>query len=449
LQRWISSGVTLSRPATGLRTAHERRHGLIAAQSAAVERVAAVLAGESLARRQPSLDIDLATQERAAALDLTQGTLRHLGRLRALVALMAQRPIPDRRVEALLLVALYQLWQTRAGPHAIVDHAVRTSRALGAAGASGLVNALLRRFLRERDVLLERAAATPEGRWSHPDWWIAKLDVQYPGDAEAILAAGLDHPPMSLRVNPRRGSRENYLDLLAGERIAVRALDNGALLLQKPVPAARLPGFAAGLVSIQDAGAQWAAPLLGARDGERVLDACAAPGGKTAHILERAKVDLVALDRDPGRLADVRRNLERLGLQATLVASDATELAAWWDGRSFDRVLVDAPCSASGIVRRHPDAKWLRRESDLAGFAHAQARLLDALWQVVAPGGTLLYATCSVFVEENRATVDAFLGRHADAFPPDYRAVAGNGGQLLPDHEHDGFFYAPLRKSDA
>jgi 16S rRNA (cytosine967-C5)-methyltransferase len=231
--------------------------------------------------------------------------------------------------------------------------------------------------------------------------------------------------------------------------MAVHSLDNGALLLEKPVPAARVPGFAAGLVSIQDAGAQWAARLLGARDGERVLDACAAPGGKTAHILEGATVDLVALDRDSGRLADVRRNLERLGLQATLAASDAAQLATWWDGRPFDRVLVDAPCSASGIVRRHPDAKWLRRPSDVPAFAHEQARLLDALWQVVAPGGTLVYATCSVFVEENRATVDAFLGRHADACPPDYRAVVGNGGQLLPDHEHDGFFYAPLRKSDA
>jgi 16S rRNA (cytosine967-C5)-methyltransferase len=307
----------------------------------------------------------------------------------------------------------------------------------------------LRRFLRERDTLLQRAAATPEGRWSHPAWWIEKLEAQYPERAELILAAGLDHPPMSLRVNLRRISRDAYLDLLAGERLPVRVLDNGALLLQRPVPAARLPGFAAGLVSIQDAGAQWAALLLDATNGQRVLDACAAPGGKTAHILERSQVDLLALDRDESRLADVRRNLERLGLTARLQAADAAALSTWWDGRPFDRVLVDAPCSASGIVRRHPDAKWLRRPSDLRQFATEQAPPLDALWQVLAPGGTLLYATCSVFAEENRTTVDAFLERHADARPPDYTASAGQGGQILPDQEHDGFFYAPLRKSDA
>jgi 16S rRNA (cytosine967-C5)-methyltransferase len=421
---------------------------VIAAQRAAADRVAAVLAGESLARRSPEREMELAPQARAAALDLTQGTLRHLGRLRALVALMAQRPISEPRVEALVLVALYQLWQTRAAPHAIVDHAVRASRVLGAAGASGFINALLRRFLRERETLLQRAAATPEGRWSHPAWWIAKLQDQHAGEAEAILAAGLDHPPMSLRVNTRRVSRETYLERLAQERLAVRLLDNGALLLERPVPAARLPGFAAGEVSIQDAGAQWAALLLDATDGERVLDACAAPGGKTAHILERAAVDLLALDRDQARLADVRRNLERLGLAARLQAVDAAALSDWWDGRPFDRVLVDAPCSASGIVRRHPDAKWLRRPSDLRSFAAEQARLLDALWQVLAPGGTLLYVTCSVFAEENRITVEAFLERHANARPPDYPAFAGRGGQILPDQEHDGFFYAPLRKSD-
>lgn len=422
---------------------------MIAPQRAAAERVAAVLAGESLARRSAGRDVDLAPQARAAALDLTQGTLRHLGRLRALVALMAQRPIPERRVEALLLVALYQLWQTRAGAHAIVDHAVRTSRVLGAASASGFINALLRRFLREREALLQRAATTPEGRWSHPAWWIAKLQDQYPAEAEQILAEGLQHPPMSLRVNTRRIGREDYLDLLAKDELPARVLDNGALLLERPVPAAKLPGFAAGLVSIQDAGAQWAALLLDVADGHRVLDACAAPGGKTAHILERAQVDLLALDRDASRLEDVHRNLERLGLSARLQVADAAALASWWDGRPFDRVLVDAPCSASGIVRRHPDAKWLRRPSDLQQFAAEQARLLDALWQVLAPGGTLLYATCSVFAEENRNTVDAFVERHADARPSDREVFTGQGGQLLPDREHDGFFYAPLRKSDA
>jgi len=419
---------------------------MIAAQRVAARRVAAVLAGESLARHRPGGADILEPQDRAVALDLTQGTLRHLGRLRALVALMAQRPIPDRQVEALVLVALYQLWQTRAAPHAIVDHAVRSVRSLGAQAASGLVNALLRRFLRERAVLLDRAATTPEGRWSHPGWWIEKLQTQYGELATSVLEAGLDHPPMSVRVNRRRTSVDEYLDTLTAEAIPVRRLANDALLLGRPMAAARLPGFADGSVSIQDAGAQWAARLLDATDGQRVLDACAAPGGKTAHILESADVEMLALDRDAGRLDDARRTLERLGLNARFKAADAADPASWWDGIPFHRVLLDAPCSASGIVRRHPDAKWLRRPTDLRTFAQTQSRLLDALWHVLAPGGTLLYATCSVFTEENAATIDAFLERHADARRPDFDALPGTVGQLLPDQEHDGFFYAPLRK---
>ncbi|MEO8040238.1 MAG: 16S rRNA (cytosine(967)-C(5))-methyltransferase RsmB [Betaproteobacteria bacterium] len=420
---------------------------MIAAQRAAAQRVSVVLAGGSLAHHHPASDEELGSQDRAAALDLTQGTLRHLGRLRALVGLMVQRPIPDPAVEALVLVALYQLWNTRAAPHAIVDHAVRAVRALRATGASGLVNALLRRFLRERAPLLDRAATTPEGRWSHPGWWIGKLEAQYGVHAAAILQSGLEHPPMSVRVNLRRVSVEAYLARVASEGIAVRRLANDALLMERPMAAARLPGFADGHVSIQDAGAQWAARLLDAADGQRVLDACAAPGGKAAHILERAAVDLLALDRDAGRLEEVGRTLGRLGLRARRVAADAADLASWWDGVPFDRVLLDAPCSASGIVRRHPDAKWLRRASDIPAFAQTQGRLLDALWQVLVPGGTLLYATCSVFAEENAATIDAFLERHADVHRPDFDALPGTGGQLLPDQEHDGFFYAPLRKS--
>lgn len=420
---------------------------MIAAQQVAAERVATVLAGRSLARRRAD-DEGLAQGERAAALDLTQGTLRHLGSLRAVVAQMAARPITDRRVEALLLVALYQLWQTRNAPHAIVDHAVRATRMLGAEAAAGFVNALLRRFLREREPLLQRAVATPEGRWSLPAWWIEKLQRQLGPSASGVLAASLEHPPMSVRFNRRRTSLEAVRARFEADGIGARVLSNEALLLEQPVPASRLPGFDAGLVSIQDAGAQWAARLLDLCDGQRVLDACAAPGGKSAHILETADVDLLALDVDAQRLEDVERQFARLGLKATLRAADATATATWWDGRAFDRILLDAPCSASGIVRRHPDAKWLRRPADIDGFARQQARLLDALWQVLAPGGTLLYATCSVFVEENRDTVRAFLERHPDARHSEPVPLADSGGQLLPDQEHDGFFYAPLRKSD-
>jgi 16S rRNA (cytosine967-C5)-methyltransferase len=420
---------------------------VIAAQRVAAQRVASVLAGRSLAQRRFEDDA-LDQGDRAAALDLTQGTLRHLGTLRALVAQMAARPIADERVEALVLVALFQLWQTRHAPHAIVDHAVRAVRALGAAAAAGFVNALLRRFLREREHLLPRAAVTPEGRWSCPKWWIDKLERQLGANAEAVLAAGLEHPPMSIRVNRRRISPDAYRARLDEAGIRVRRLENDALLLEHPVPSARLPGFDEGLVSIQDSGAQWAAPLLEARNGDRVLDACAAPGGKAAHILELAAVDLLAIDVDGRRLQDIERLLARLGLRAQLQATDAAAVDTWWDGRVFDRILLDAPCSASGIVRRHPDAKWLRRPGDLESFARQQARLLDALWQVLAPGGTLLYATCSVFAEENRDTVQAFLERHPDARHSEPARLPGSGGQLLPDQEHDGFYYAPLRKSD-
>jgi len=420
---------------------------VIAAQRVAAQRVAAVLAGHSLAQRRSEDDL-LAQTDRAAALDLTQGTLRHLGLLRGVVAQMAPRAITDGRVEALLLVALYQLWRTRHAPHAIVDHAVRTVRSLGADAATGFVNALLRRFLRERELLLQRAAAAPEGRWSCPKWWIEKLERQLGAHAEAVLAAGLEHPPMSIRVNRRRISLDDYRARLEHAGIGVRRLENDALLLERPVSSTRLPGFDEGLVSIQDAGAQWAAPLLEARDGARVLDACAAPGGKAAHILELAAVDLLAIDVDGRRLDDVERLLARLGLSAQLRVADAAAVETWWDGRAFDRILLDAPCSASGIVRRHPDAKWLRRPGDLETFARQQACLLDALWQVLAPGGTLLYATCSVFAEENRDTVQAFLERHPDARHSELARFPGSGGQLFPDQEHDGFYYAPLRKSD-
>ncbi len=419
-------------------------------QRAAAGLVDEVLRGHSLARRLPAAREALPAESRGALLDLTHGTLRHLGTLRALVRLMAAKPPAETAVEALLLVALYQLAFTDAPAHAVTDQAVAAARATGRGSAGGLVNALLRRFLRERDALLADARTTPEGRWSHPDWWIARLHAELgPATADAVLAQALGHPPMAVRPNVRRVDPAAYQARLDEAGHPHRRLANGALLLDHPVPAHRLPGFHEGLVSVQDAGAQWAAVLLDARDGERVLDACAAPGGKTAHLLERADLDLLALDRDAARLEDARRLLQRLGLPATLQAADAADPDAWWDGRPFRRILLDAPCSASGIVRRHPDAKWLRRESDLAGFARDQARLLDGLWKVLEPGGTLLYATCSVFRDENAGTVEAFLSRRPDARRVPLQALPGGTGELLPDREHDGFFYARLEKRTA
>lgn len=269
-------------------------------------------------------------------------------------------------------------------------------------------------------------------RQDHPQHW------------QSILCAGNTHPPMSLRINPRRTTVDVAKADLASAGLSTRRVEPGALLLENPVPVSRLPGFTEGRLSVQDAGAQHAAFLLQARDGERVLDACSAPGGKTAHILELADVDLLALDLDPARLQRVRSNLERLGLTAQTRVADAACVEDWWDGRAFDRILADVPCSASGVARRHPDIKWHRRNTDIAGFAATQARLLDALWQTLAPGGTMLYASCSVFDEENGAQLLAFCARHDDA-----RRLSLHGRkevQLLPNAEHDGFYYAALRK---
>ncbi len=421
---------------------------MIEVQRAAAINVAAVLGGHSLAHAPAGSDLRAFSPAQQGALrDLTQGTLRHLGSLRQILGLLAERGVSDRAVESLVLVALYQLIHTRAAPHAIVNHAVAAVRAGGAGQAAGFVNAALRRFQRERATLQAAAARSQVGRWSHPDWWIERLRRQYPGEADEILERGLDRPPMSLRVNRRRIDPMAYGQLLKDADMEARVQPHGAITLLKPVPAASLPGFATGLVSIQDAGAQYAAQLLDLRDGQKVLDACAAPGGKTAHVLELADVSLLALDRDAARLGDARRNLERLGLDAVTAVADAADTAAWWDGVAFDRVLLDAPCTASGIVRRHPDAKWLRRESDIASFARMQQHLLAALWQVLVPGGKLLYATCSVFTEENRDTLAAFVAAHADADVIATPRLPASAGQLLPSHDHDGFYYALLRKT--
>jgi 16S rRNA (cytosine967-C5)-methyltransferase len=263
---------------------------------------------------------------------------------------------------------------------------------------------------------------------------------------------------MTLRVNRRLGSPQAYLDLLAADGIMASQIGPDALLLERPLPVEKLPGFAEGLVSVQDAGAQYAARLLDVQDGMRVLDACAAPGGKTTHILELANVDLLALDKDDQRLLSVQDNLQRLQLTARLQAGDAACPADWWDGQPFQRILADVPCSASGVVRRHPDIKWLRRREDIVGFAQQQGAILAALWQTLATGGKLLYATCSVFSQENREVIDEFLHRHSDAqqLPlaapglsdgPRFSEGPGfNKGQLLPNEQHDGFFYALLHK---
>ena len=424
-----------------------------------IQRHAAAVVGRVLAGR--SLDAELAAvwrrhtllaaRERAAVQDISYGSLRQLGLLEALLEALLGKPLRDARLRALLLVALYQLEHTRARPHAIVDHAVRTCEALGFAAAKGLTNAILRNFLRNRAALLARAQRSDTARFSYPQWWIDKLRAQYPGHYTAALEAGNRRPPLVLRVNRRRASVDGYLALLAQHGIEAEPGGASAVRLRTPRPVERIPGFAEGLASVQDAAAQLAAPLLDLRDCLRVLDACAAPGGKTAHALELAAVELTALDSDDARLERVRANLKRLGLPARVVCGDACEPARWWDGAPFGRILLDAPCSASGVVRRHPDIKWLRRPTDIAQFAQLQSRMLDALWQLLAGGGKLLYATCSVFHEENGERITQFLERHQDAKRLALPAVDNEtelpAGQLLPDQRHDGFFYALLQKT--
>ncbi len=427
--------------------------------------------------------------------------LRWLGSAQALRAqLVPKAPAPS--VDALLLSALALLWPPGEPPyaeHTLVDQAVRAARQR-APHSAAFVNAVLRRFLRERDALLDAAYRDPLARYNHPAWWVARLQRDWPAQWPALLAANNQRAPMTLRVNARRGDVHAYAKRLVEVGIGARIVGAHALVLDAPCPVSRLPGFAQGDVSVQDAAAQLAAPLLigigGARAdapadsaavdadadadaeteagiaaraapdaagwclaaGARVLDACAAPGGKTAHLLElEPSLDVLALDSDPVRLARVDETLARLDLTARTQVGDAADPAAWWDGLPFDAILLDAPCSASGIVRRHPDVRWLRRAGDIAALAATQARLLDALWPLLAPGGRLLYSTCSVFRCEGQDQIDAFLQRHTDAT----LAVAPpSPGHLLPLPDNgqtsssgaagaaaDGFFYALMTKT--
>ncbi|MBI4938515.1 MAG: 16S rRNA (cytosine(967)-C(5))-methyltransferase RsmB [Nitrosomonadales bacterium] len=397
----------------------------------------------------------LTPQQRGALQDLSYGTLRFYGQLARVLEQLLHKPLRDELLRCLLLVALYQLQYSKAAAHAIVDHAVRAARRHNVA-AGGLVNAVLRNFLRDRDALLATANGTEEGRYSYPQWWIDAVNAQYGPRAEAILLAGNQHPPMTLRVNRRRCTPNDYLLLLAQQNILASLIPPDAILLAHPAPVGKLPGFFDGLVSVQDAGAQCAAPLLDVRDGMCVLDACAAPGGKSAHLLELAQIDLTALDKDARRLERVSENLHRLGLSARLQSGDAGQPGDWWDGKPFQRILADVPCSASGVVRRHPDIKWLRRAPDIEAFAQQQAHILGALWRLLERDGKLLYATCSIFARENRQVIGEFLQQHDDARlqktenseqkPKTSIAPDFGEGQLLPCDQHDGFFYALLHK---
>ncbi|MBP6613874.1 MAG: 16S rRNA (cytosine(967)-C(5))-methyltransferase RsmB, partial [Aquabacterium sp.] len=405
---------------------------------------------------------DRKATERPGVQALSFAVMRRLGTAQALRTRLVPKA-PQPWVDALLLSALSLACGTEYNAHTLVDQAVEAAKRR-AKPASGLVNAVLRRFLREEAALLAELEDDPVAHFNHPAWWIKRLQKDWPEHWQAILMANQEQPPMTLRANLRHGSTAAYRARLIEAGLLP---DDAPVLADAPdqpqpivlphgVPVQRLPGFDQGDVSVQDAAAQIAAPLLvyaGGRKlpaGARVLDACAAPGGKTAHLLELADLDVTALDADPERLVRVTETLQRQGLQARTVAADASQPNRWWDGQPFDAILLDAPCSASGIVRRHPDVRWLRRDTDIAALARTQDAILNALWPLLKPGGHLLYCTCSVFKTEGQDRIDAFLQRTHDA-----QALPAPG-HLLPVVEYldptgqdrgDGFFYALLTKA--
>jgi 16S rRNA (cytosine967-C5)-methyltransferase len=414
--------------------------------------VQGVLAGRSLTDLLAAVPESARPGTQALAFE----ALRRLGGAQAVRGLLASKPPPP-AVEALLVSALALLWPRERplyADHTLVDQAVHAARRRAPASV-GFINAVLRRFVRERAALVAAAERQPVAAFNHPLWWIERMKHEWPAHWQAVLNEANRRPPMTLRVNARRSTAQAYLERLAAQGLHAVAIGHHAVVLDEPLPVNRLPGFAEGEVSVQDGAAQRAAPLLigaGLPPAARVLDACAAPGGKTAHLLELADLDVLALDVDARRLERVRETLRRLHLQATLRAADARQPQAWWDGRPFDAILLDAPCSASGIVRRHPDIRWLRRPEDIALLAGVQAALLDALWPLLAPGGRLLYATCSVFHAEGQSQIDAFLQRlgpgkaRLDPASPGHLLGLPDNGPAGPAPSADGFFYALLHK---
>jgi 16S rRNA (cytosine967-C5)-methyltransferase len=414
--------------------------------------------GQSLSTLLPHSFQTLPPERRALAQEFCYGTLRWVPRLELLLGKLLSKPLKpkDSDVKSLLLLGLYQLGYMDIPPHAAVSETVAVTALLKNKGwARGLVNAVLRRYLREKESLEPKLDDNAVAATAHPDWLLALLKQAWPQAWSDIVSANNQRPPMTLRVNRRRHSREDYRSQLEAQGMECDPSPYApdALTLTQPVNVEQLPGFAQGEVSVQDSAAQLAAVLLAPGSGMRVLDACAAPGGKTGHLLEVGSgLALTAIDVEEKRLASVRQNLDRLQLDATLIAADAADPDSWWDGRPFDRILLDAPCSASGVIRRHPDIKLLRRREDIDQLVRLQAAILEALWPLLKPGGILLYATCSVLPQENSEQLANFLANHEDAKDNPIDAEWGQavtvGRQILPGQDGmDGFFYACIEKT--
>jgi len=405
----------------------------------------------------PSIE---SSKDRAFIQALCYGVCRQYHRLEFILSQLLDKPLKDTDVKALALVGLYQLKFMRVKPHAAVSETVLAARKKP--WAKSLINAVLRTYLREQEGLEHKADKCQVAALSHPDWLIKQIEQDWPEQALNIFLENNQQPPMVLRVNLSKTSREDYMQLLAGQDIAAEPVSfcRSAIRLDKPVPVDLLPGFSDGLVSVQDTAAQLAAGLLDVQPGHRVLDVCAAPGGKTAHILESQQQlkELVAVDIDESRMQRVNENLQRLNLHATLVVGDAANPANWWDGKPFDRILLDAPCSALGVIRRHPDIKLLRRTEDIGQLQALQKNILQAVWPLLAPGGLMLYATCSILKQENEQQVQAFLAEHSDAVElpllpssslgaTDWGINGACGRQILTgESAMDGFYYACISK---
>ncbi|QXH35818.1 16S rRNA (cytosine(967)-C(5))-methyltransferase RsmB [Pseudomonas muyukensis] len=425
---------------------------------AAARALAAVLSGKASLNSSLPAQLDkVEERDRGLTQDLAFGTARWQPRLDLLAAQLLQKPFKaaDADVQALLLVGLYQLFYTRIPAHAAIGETVGCADKLKKPWAKGLLNAVLRRAQREGEALLAGMERDPVVRTAHPRWLQKSLKAFWPEQWEAICAANNAHPPMILRVNRRHHSRDAYLALLAEAGVGASACQysRDGIVLGEACDVRGLPGFAEGWVSVQDEAAQLSADLLELAPGQRVLDACCAPGGKTCHLLEAEPglAHMTAIDLEAKRLTRVRENLERLQLDAELIACDARDTASWWDGKPFQRILLDAPCSATGVIRRHPDIKLTRQAEDIPALATLQGELLDALWPTLEVGGMLLYATCSSLPTENTEVIDAFLARTPGARELDLATEAGlrqpHGRQLLAQEGgHDGFYYAKLIK---
>ena len=389
-------------------------------------------------------------QEKSIAIFLAYGAIRFLGENQFFIRKLINKKITNKKIEALLCVALFQLNHDQSNDFTIVNEAVEAAKFINKSWAGSFVNGVLRNFIRQKDNLKSELKNDEEAFYSYPLWWIRLVKEAYNKDWESILLNGNKHPPLTLRINVRKINLKQYEEKLKSESIEYRVLGDIALELTQPIPVEKIPGFIEGEVSVQDFGAQLAAKLLDLKDGQVCLDACSAPGGKTGHMLEIADIELVSIDQQKERLYKVKENLERLQLHAHLKCADLLAIKSWWNDKLFDRILLDTPCSASGVVRRHVDIKWLRRPRDIEMFAKQQKIMLQAMWQLLKKGGKLLYATCSIFPDENQRVIDDFIKEHSDAKEVKWSVDSKYSkyeNQLIPSENHDGFFYALFEKN--